>query len=80
MATLPSDLVDIPGFMPLQPSDATMTDDDADWEIDELLSQTPDPANHCPQIPYIPEPPEAPPQASRSTWNHNPSGTSSSGH
>ena len=27
-----------------------MTDDDTDWEIDELLSQIPHPSNGCPQI------------------------------
>ena len=42
MATLPSDLVNIPSFEPLQPSDATMTIDTTDWEIDQLLSQIPD--------------------------------------
>ena len=61
MATLPSDLVNIPGFQPLQPSDATLTNDDTDWEIDQLLFQMPNPNNVCSQIPHIPGLPEAPP-------------------
>ena len=50
---LPSNLINIPGFESLEPSDATS--DGTDCEIDQLLSQVPDPANICPQIPYIPE-------------------------
>ena len=34
MERLPSDLINIPGFEPMQPSDAAS--DDTDWEIDEF--------------------------------------------
>ena len=58
MEKLPSDLVSIPGFEPLT------SDDTNDWEIDQLLSQIPDPVSVCPQIPYlqIPDPVSVCPQ------------------
>ena len=71
MAMLSSDLDNIPGFEPLQATD------DADWDIDQLLSQVPDPTYVCLQIPCIPGP-EAPTPSSESTCNVNPTGTSSS--
>ena len=68
MEKLPCDLINIPGFEVLQPSD------DTDWEIDQLLSQVPDPAIVCPQIPYIPEPPES--SLPASTWSLEPTPSS----
>ena len=56
----------------MQPSDAT--GDDTDWEIDQLLSQVPDPANICQQISYISGSPEPPTPAS--TWSLEPSPSS----
>ena len=53
MEKLPSDLINIPRFELLQPSDASYH-----WEIEQLVSQVLNPTNVCPQIPYIPEPPE----------------------
>ena len=59
MKKLTSDLINIPGFEKLQPSNATS--DDTDWEmIDQLLSQVSGSAIVCPQIAYILEPPEPP--------------------
>ena len=51
-----SDLINIPGFEPLQPSNATS--DDTDWEIDQLLSQVSGSVIVYLQIAYILEPPE----------------------
>ena len=49
MKKLTSDLINIPGFEKLQPSDATS--DDTDWEmIDQLLSQVSGSAIVCPHI------------------------------
>ena len=62
MEKLPCDLINIPRFEALQPSD------DTNWEIDQLLSQVPDPAIVCPQIPYILEPPECSLPAPASTY------------
>ena len=70
MEKLPCDLVNIPGFKALQPSD------DTDGEIDQLLSQVPDPAIVCPQIPYIPEPPESSLPVPASTWSLEPTPSS----
>ena len=53
-----SDLINIPGFEPLEPSNATS--DDTDWEIDQLLSQVSGSAIVCLQIAYILEPREPP--------------------
>ena len=66
MEKLPCNLINIPGFEALQPSD------DTDWEIDQLLSQVPDPAIVCLQIPYTPEPPESSLPAPVSTWSLEP--------
>ena len=70
MEKLPCNLINIPGFEALQPSD------DTDWEIDQLLSQVPDPAIICPQIPYIPEPPEFSLPAPASMWSLEPTPSS----
>ena len=70
MEKLPCDLINIPGFEALQPSD------DTDWEIDQLLSQVPDPAIVCLQIPYISEPPESFLPAPASTWSLEPTPSS----
>ena len=63
MEKLPCYLINILGFEALQPSD------DTDWEIDQLLSQEPDPAIVCPQILYIPELPESSLPAPASMWS-----------
>ena len=55
MEGLPNDLENIPQFVPLVSSESS----DDDWEIDQILSQIPDPANVCPNIPYIPGPQQA---------------------
>ena len=70
MKKLSCDLINILGFEALQPSD------DTDWEIDQLLSQVPDPAIICLQIPYIPEPPECSLPAPASTWSLEPTPSS----
>ena len=70
MKKLSCDLMNILGFETLQPSD------DTDWEIDQLLSQVPDPAIVCPQIPYISEPPECSLPAPVSTQSLEPTPSS----
>ena len=70
MEKLPCDQINIPGFEALQASD------DTDWKIDQLLSQVPDPTIVCPQIPYIPEPPESSLPAPASTWSLEPTQSS----
>ena len=57
MEELPADLSSVPNFVPLSLVGST----EDDWEIDQIPSQIPDPANVCPQIPYIPGPQLTPP-------------------
>lgn len=45
-------LLGILNLVPLIPAGST----EDDWEIDQILSQIPDPANVCLQIPYTPWP------------------------
>ena len=66
--SLPSDLTNISGLLPSESND--------DWEIDQLLSQVPDPAAVCPQIPYIPGPQQVTPTVPVTMCSQQPGGSS----